>query len=247
MKRLEGKTAVITGGGRGIGAASAKKFLEEGANVVIVDVNQEDIDHVVTEAGEQKEHILGVKADITNKTDIDHVLDQTVQTFSKVDIVINNAGITADAQLLKMEEEDWDKVINVNLKGVFLVTQKVAALMKEQGSGVILNASSVVGVYGNFGQTNYAASKFGINGMTKTWAKELGRYKIRVNSVAPGFILSPMTEKMPEKALSMMKEKAVLGTLGTPEDIANAYAFLASDEASFITGTVLNVDGGAVI
>ncbi len=146
-----------------------------------------------------------------------------------------------------MEEEDWDKVINVNLKGVFLVTQKVAALMKEQGSGVILNASSVVGIYGNFGQTNYAASKFGINGMTKTWAKELGRYKIRVNSVAPGFILSPMTEKMPEKALSMMKEKAVLGTLGTPEDIANAYAFLASDEASFITGTVLNVDGGAVI
>lgn len=247
MKRLEGKTAVITGGGRGIGAASAKKFLAEGANVVIVDVNQEDLDHVVTEAGEQQEHIIDVKADITNKADIDHVLKKTVQTFSKVDIVINNAGITADAQLLKMEEEDWDKVINVNLKGVFLVTQKVAALMKEQGSGVILNASSVVGIYGNFGQTNYAASKFGINGMTKTWAKELGRYKIRVNSVAPGFILSPMTEKMPEKALSMMKEKAVLGTLGTPEDIANAYAFLASDEASFITGTVLNVDGGAVI
>lgn len=247
MKRLEGKTAVITGGGRGIGAASAKKFLAEGANVVIVDVNQEDLDHVVTEAGEQQERILGIKADITNKADIDHVLEKAVQTFSKVDIVINNAGITADAQLLKMEEEDWDKVINVNLKGVFLVTQKVAALMKEQGSGVILNASSVVGIYGNFGQTNYAASKFGINGMTKTWAKELGRYKIRVNSVAPGFILSPMTEKMPEKALSMMKEKAVLGTLGTPEDIANAYAFLASDEASFITGTVLNVDGGAVI
>lgn len=247
MKRLEGKTAVITGGGRGIGAASAKKFLAEGANVVIVDVNQEDLDHVVTEAGEQQERILGIKADITNKADIDHVLEKAVQTFSKVDIVINNAGITADAQLLKMEEEDWDKVINVNLKGVFLLTQKVAALMKEQGSGVILNASSVVGIYGNFGQTNYAASKFGINGMTKTWAKELGRYKIRVNSVAPGFILSPMTEKMPEKALSMMKEKAVLGTLGTPEDIANAYAFLASDEASFITGTVLNVDGGAVI
>ncbi|WP_252312410.1 3-oxoacyl-ACP reductase FabG [Sinobaca sp. H24] len=247
MKRLEGKTAVITGGGRGIGAATAGKFLEEGANVVVVDVNQEDLDHVVNEAAEHKSRILGVKADITNKADIDHVLEKSVQTFSKVDILINNAGITADAQLLKMEEEDWDKVINVNLKGVFLVTQKAAALMKEQQSGVILNASSVVGVYGNFGQTNYAASKFGINGMTKTWAKELGRYKIRVNSVAPGFILSPMTEKMPEKALTMMKEKAVLGTLGRPEDIANAYAFLASDEASFITGAVLNVDGGAVI
>lgn len=247
MKRLEGKTAVITGGGRGIGAATAEKFLEEGANVVVVDVNQEDLDHVINEASEHKSRILGVKADITNKEDIDHVLEKSVQAFSKIDILINNAGITADAQLLKMEEEDWDKVINVNLKGVFLVTQKAAALMKEQQSGVILNASSVVGIYGNFGQTNYAASKFGINGMTKTWAKELGRYKIRVNSVAPGFILSPMTEKMPEKALTMMKEKAVLGTLGRPEDIANAYAFLASDEASFITGAVLNVDGGAVI
>ncbi|RKD69481.1 3-oxoacyl-[acyl-carrier-protein] reductase [Sinobaca qinghaiensis] len=247
MKRLEGKTAVITGGGRGIGAATAGKFLEEGANVVVVDVNQDDLDHVVNEAGEQQERILGIKADITSKQDIDHVLAESVRTFTRVDILINNAGITADSQLLKMEEEDWDKVINVNLKGVFLMTQKAAALMKEQQSGVILNASSVVGVYGNFGQTNYAASKFGINGMTKTWAKELGRYKIRVNSVAPGFILSPMTEKMPEKALTMMKEKAVLGTLGRPEDIANAYAFLASDEASFITGAVLNVDGGAVI
>src|SRR5699024_8234871 len=172
-----------------------------------------------------------------------------------LDILVNNAGVTADAQLLKMEEEQWEKVIDVNLKGAFLMTQAAARHMKEKQTGVILNASSVVGLYGNFGQTNYAASKFGINGMTKTWAKELGRYNIRVNSVAPGFIMTEMTKKMPEKIIKMMtekiikmmREKSVLKALGEPEDIANAYVFLASEEARFITGTVLSVDGGVVI
>jgi 3-oxoacyl-[acyl-carrier protein] reductase len=147
-----------------------------------------------------------------------------------------------------MKEEDFDKVINVNLKGVYNCAQAAAKVMAEQPEGgVILSASSVVGLYGNFGQTNYAATKWGVIGMTKTWAKELGRKKIRVNAVAPGFILTPMTDKMPEKVLDMMKDKAPLQRLGTPEDIANAYAFLASDEASFITGTVLSVDGGVVL
>ena len=167
--------------------------------------------------------------------------------FGRIDILVNNAGITADAQLLKMEEDAWDRVIDVNLKGVFFMTKAVASVMKEQKSGVILNASSVVGLYGNFGQTNYAASKFGINGMTKTWAKELGKYHIRVNSVAPGFILTEMTKKMPEKVLKGMEEKVLLKELGTPEDVANAYSFLASDEARYITGTILSVDGGVVI
>jgi len=161
--------------------------------------------------------------------------------------LINNAGITADNQMLKMPEEDFDKVIAVNLKGVYNCTQIVAPVMVQNGSGVILNASSLVGIYGNFGQTNYAATKWGVIGMTKTWAKELGKKGIRVVAVAPGFIGTPMVQKMPEKVIEMMKGKSPLNRLGTPEDIANAYAFLASDDASFITGTVLSVDGAVVI
>jgi 3-oxoacyl-[acyl-carrier protein] reductase len=175
------------------------------------------------------------------------MVDKAVRVFGRLDILVNNAGITSDNQLYKMTEEQWDNVIAVNLKGVFNCAQAAAGVMMEQGSGVILNASSVVGIYGNFGQTNYAATKWGVIGMTKTWAKELGRKGIRVNAVAPGFILTPMTEKMPEKVLDMMKDKAPIKRLGTPEDIANAYAFLASDEASFITGAVLSVDGGIVL
>jgi 3-oxoacyl-[acyl-carrier protein] reductase len=152
-----------------------------------------------------------------------------------------------DAQLLKMTEDQWDNVIDVNLKGVFNVAQAAATLMKEQGNGVILNASSVVGTYGNFGQTNYAAAKWGVNGMTKTWAKELGKHGIRVNAVAPGFIRTEMTEALPEKVQAMMMKKSPLNSMGTVEDIANGYAFLASDEAKFITGTILSIDGGLVI
>ncbi|SDH50807.1 3-oxoacyl-[acyl-carrier-protein] reductase [Alteribacillus bidgolensis] len=245
--KLENKTVVITGGARGIGAATAEKFLTEGANVVLVDLKQEEVDQTADSFSAYEGKVLGVEADVTKKDSAQKGIEFAVKHFGTVDVLVNNAGITADAQLLKMEEDQWDNVINVNLKGVFLMTQAVAAQMKEQNSGVILNASSVVGLYGNFGQTNYAATKFGMNGMTKTWAKELGRYNIRVNSVAPGFILTPMTEKMPEKVLNTMKEKSVLNDLGRPEDIANAYAFLASDEARFITGTVLSVDGGVVI
>ncbi|PPA69072.1 SDR family NAD(P)-dependent oxidoreductase [Jeotgalibacillus proteolyticus] len=245
--KLTNKTAVITGGCKGIGYATAKTFLEEGAKVVIIDLKKEEIIKSIESLKQFGEHIEGFAADVTSKSSIMAAMDFTLNTFGSIDILINNAGIVADAQLLKMEEEQWDRVINVNLKGVFITTQAAALQMKKQKSGVILNASSVVGLYGNFGQSNYVAAKSGINGMTKTWARELGRYNIRVNAVAPGFVLTDMVKQMPEKVTSMMKEKSLLNEIGKPEDIANAYAFLASDEAAFITGTVLSVDGGLTL
>jgi 3-oxoacyl-[acyl-carrier protein] reductase len=185
--------------------------------------------------------------DVTDPAGVEHMIEATLEQFGKLDCLVNNAGITDDARLLTMNEEQWDRVIAVNLKGVYLCTQAGARAMVQQGSGgVILNASSVVGLYGNFGQTNYVASKWGVIGMTKTWCKELGKQGIRVNAVAPGFILTPMTDKMPPKVLEMMVERTPLQRLGSPQDVANAYAFLASDEASFISGAVLSVDGGIV-
>ncbi|SHE64966.1 3-oxoacyl-[acyl-carrier-protein] reductase [Caloramator proteoclasticus] len=245
--RLQGKVAIITGAARGIGKATAEKFLKEGASVVICDINQEQVDTAVNELKAISENVIGVKVDVTNRAEVDEMVRLTVEKFGKVDCLVNNAGITADNTLLKMTEAEWDRVIDINLKGVFNCGQAVAKVMVDQGGGVILNATSVVGLYGNYGQTNYAATKWGVIGMTKTWAKELGKKGIRVNAVAPGFILTPMTEKMPEKVLEMMKDKAPLKRLGMPEDIANAYAFLASDESSFITGAVLSVDGGIVL
>jgi 3-oxoacyl-[acyl-carrier protein] reductase len=245
--RLAEKVAIITGAGRGIGEATAIKFAKEGAKVVVADVNNEDINQTVQTITEAGGKAIGMVVDVTNVGQVEKMVADTVEHFGSVDIVVNNAGITADAQLIKMEEAQWDRVIDVNLKGVFNVAQAAAKHMKEQKSGVILNASSVVGLYGNFGQTNYAATKWGVIGMTKTWAKELGRFGIRVNAVAPGFIMTPMVEKMPEKVIEMMKGKSPLGMLGQPEDIANAYTFLASDEARYVTGTVLSVDGGVVL
>ncbi|MFG6150208.1 SDR family NAD(P)-dependent oxidoreductase [Halobacillus sp. B23F22_1] len=244
--KLSNKTAIITGGCKGIGYAAAKKFLKEGAQVVIVDLNEADVEGAVSSLRKQGGQIEGIAADVSDKSSVDEAIQFTIDHFSSIDIVINNAGIVQDAQLLKMEEEQWDKVIDVNLKGVFLITQAAASRMKEQQSGVILNASSVVGLYGNFGQTNYVASKAGVNGMTKTWARELGRYNIRVNSIAPGFVLTDMVKEMPDHIINMMKEKSLLNEIGKPEDIANAYAFLASEEARFVTGAVLSVDGGLV-
>lgn len=245
--RLKEKVAIVTGAGRGIGEATAKKYASEGAVVIVADVMEEEINRTVNEIKEAGGEAIGMVVDVTNLQQVEKMVSDAVEKFGKVDIVVNNAGITADAQLIKMEESQWDRVIDVNLKGVYLVGQAAAKQMKEQKSGVILNASSVVGLYGNFGQTNYAATKWGVIGMTKTWAKELGRFGIRVNAVAPGFIMTPMVQKMPEKVIEMMKDKSPLKDLGQPEDIANAYTFLASDEARFITGTVLSVDGGVVL
>ncbi|SDY92058.1 3-oxoacyl-[acyl-carrier-protein] reductase [Proteiniborus ethanoligenes] len=246
MKLLD-KVAIITGAGRGIGEATAKKFVQEGAKVVIADISQADVDRTVEEIKAMGGEAIGAIVDVTSLESVNKMVKETVEKYGKLDIIVNNAGITADNTLVKMSEAEFDRVINVNLKGVYNCGQEAAKVMAEQGGGVILNASSVVGVYGNFGQTNYAATKWGVIGMTKTWAKELGKKGVRVNAVAPGFILTPMTEKMPEKVLDMMKDKAPLKRLGTPEDIANAYTFLASDEASFITGAVLEVTGGVVL
>lgn len=245
--RLEGKVAIITGAGRGIGAVTAKRFAEEGASVVVASLFDHEVEETVNEIKAMGHEVLGVTVDVTKAEDVDKMMKKTLNTYGKVDIIVNNAGITADNTLVKMTEEEFDRVINVNLKGVYNCGQVAAKIMVEQGNGVILNATSVVGLYGNYGQTNYAATKWGVIGMTKTWAKELGKKGVRVNAVAPGFILTPMTEKMPEKVLDMMKNKAPIKRLGLPDDIANAYLYLASDEASFVTGSVLEITGGLVL
>lgn len=245
--RLKEKVAIITGASGGIGEVTAKKFITEGAKVVIVNLKKEDVDRTVLDLQRIGGEAIGFAADVTKREQVEQFINDTVTHFGRIDVVVNNAGITQDAQLIKMTEDQWDRVIDVNLKGVFNVAQSAAKVMIEQKNGVILNASSVVGLYGNFGQTNYAATKFGVNGMTKTWARELGKYGIRVNSIAPGFIATSMTQKMPEKVLEMMKNKSPLKRMGSPEDIANGYAYLASDDASFITGAVISIDGGAVI
>ncbi|HHV45342.1 MAG TPA: 3-oxoacyl-[acyl-carrier-protein] reductase [Tissierellia bacterium] len=245
--RLIDKVAIITGGGSGIGRATALRFAEEGAKVIVWDINLDEAEKTVEEIKSAGGTGKAYKVDVTDRKQIENTVNSILEEFHKIDILINNAGITMDATLMKMTEEQWDRVIDINLKGTFNCGQIIAKHMAQRESGVILNAASVVGLYGNFGQTNYAASKWGVIGMTKTWAKELGKKNIRVNAVAPGFISTPMVEKMPENVLNMMKEKALLRRLGTPEEVANAYLFLASDEASFITGAVLSVDGGVVL
>jgi len=245
--RLKDKVAIVTGSTKGIGYETVKTFAREGAKVVICGTRENAINEVVEEIKAAGGEALGFKVDVSNRAQVDEMVAEVKKIWGRIDILVNNAGITADAMLKKMTEEQFDRVININLKGVFNCAQAVLETMTGQGSGVILNATSVVGLYGNIGQTNYAAAKWGVIGMTKTWAKELGRKGIRVNAVAPGFITTPMTEAVPEKVLDMMKEKTPLQRLGKPEDVANAYLFLASDEASFITGAVLSVDGGLVI
>jgi len=251
--RLKDRVALITGGAAGIGQATALRFAEEGARVVICDVTEE--------AGRQTAAMLGpdaafYKVDVTDRRAVQEWVDDVAARYGRIDILVNNAGILRDAQLVKykdgqvvgqMSEEDFDRVVAVNLKGVFNCTQAVVPYMIRQGGGVILNASSVVGLDGNFGQTNYVATKAGVIGMTKVWAREQGRYGIRVNAVAPGFILTDMVRQMPEKILEGMRGRIPLGRLGDPRDVANAYLFLASDEAAYITGAVLRVDGGIVI
>jgi 3-oxoacyl-[acyl-carrier protein] reductase len=250
---MKNKTVLVTGGAAGIGKATAIRFAEAGARVVICDLN--------AEAGEATAKSLGpearfYKVDVTDRRAVQAWVDEVVAKFGRIDVLVNNAGITRDAQLAKvqdgqlvkqMAEADFDLVIGINLKGVFNCTQAVVPSMTKQGGGVILNASSVVALYGNFGQTNYVATKAGVIGMTKVWARELGKSHIRVNAVAPGFTATEMVSKMPEKVLDGMRARTPLGRLGEPRDIANAYFFLASEEASFITGAVLCVDGGIVI
>jgi 3-oxoacyl-[acyl-carrier protein] reductase len=251
--RLKDRITLITGGAAGIGKVTAQRFIEEGAKVAICDVD--------AGAGAGSVRELGPKAefhqvDVTDRQAVQTWVDSAVEKHGRVDVLVNNAGILRDNQLVKirdgelvgqMSEAEFDLVIGVNLKGVFNCTQSVAPHMIRQGSGVILNASSVVGMDGNFGQTNYVATKAGVIGMTKVWARELGRYGVRVNAVAPGFTATEILVSMPEKILEGMRARTPLGRLGQPREIANAYLFLASDEASYITGAVLRVDGGIVV
>ena len=242
MGLLESKIAIITGGGRGIGKATAQLFINEGATVVIAEFDEVSGQSTANELGA---HFI--KTDISNEESVNALFNFVSSEFGQLDILVNNAGILADSTLKKLDPDSFDAVINVNLRGVYLCGRAAADIMIEQGSGVILNASSVVAHHGNFGQTNYVASKAGVNGITKVWARELGKDGIRVNAVAPGFIQTNMTAGMPEKVVNMMGEKVPLKRWGQPEDVANAYTFLASDEASYITGAVLNVDGGVVV
>lgn len=247
MRRLENKIAVITGGAQGIGKATVKKFAEEGAVIIIWDVNKEKASLTINELKSISDKIEFQKVDVTNLDSVSAAASEIVENHKKIEILINNAGITRDASFLKMTAEQWKQVLDVNLTGVFNCTKAVAPFMVENKFGKIVNTSSVVGLYGNFGQTNYVATKSGIIGMTKVWARELGRKGINVNAVAPGFIATEMITTIPEKVIETLKEKTPLGKLGDPEDIANAYLFLVSDEAKYITGTVLSVDGGLVI
>lgn len=250
--RLAGKVAIITGSARGIGAATASTFAREGARVVICDVNETQgwqTAAAINEAyGRGATVATFLPVDVVSLTSVQQLVAGTLACFGRLDILVNNAGVTRDAQLKKMTAEEFDFVSDINLKGVFNCGKAVAEQLLQQGQGgVILNAASVVALDGNFGQSNYAATKAGVIGMTKVWARELGPKGIRVNAVAPGFIETAMTAKMPEKIYATMVEKTPLRRAGQPQDVANAYLWLASDEASFVNGVVLRIDGGLVI
>lgn len=245
--RLKDKVSIITGGARGIGKATVERFCQEGAIVIIWDLLVDEGENLVNELKNKGFKCEFQKVDVTNYELVEENARIVFVKYKSIDILINNAGITKDSTLLKMTVEQWQSVINVNLTGVFNCTKAVAPFMIEKSKGKIINTSSVVALYGNFGQSNYVATKSGIIGLTKVWARELGRKGINVNAIAPGFIETEMVKTVPEKILELMKEKTPLGRLGKPEDIANAYLFLASEESDFINGAVLNVDGGITI
>ena len=254
--RMLDKVALVTGGAAGIGRATALRFAEEGGKVAICDLNEAAGMAVVAELGALGAEAMFHKVNVADRGEVREWVAAVAARFGRIDVLVNNAGIVRDSQLVKVKEgelvgemadADFDLVVAVNLKGVYNCTQAVAPQMIKQGGGVILNASSVVGLDGNFGQTNYVATKAGVVGMTQVWARELGRYGIRVNAVAPGFIGTDIIKDIPEKIVAGLKAHTPLGRMGEPRDIANAYLFLASDEAAFISGATLRVDGGLVV
>ncbi|MEY8878747.1 MAG: 3-oxoacyl-ACP reductase FabG [Leptothrix sp. (in: b-proteobacteria)] len=245
--RLKDKVSIITGAAQGIGLATALKFAREGATVIVCDLRFDPVNAAVAQCRELGATAEGYAVNVTNRAQFDAIVAEVRKKYGRIDVLVNNAGITRDARLTKMTIEQFDEVIDVNLRAVFQCAQAVGNVMLEQGAGVILNASSVVGIYGNFGQTNYAASKFGVIGFTKTWSRELGPKGIRVNAVAPGFIDTPILATMPEKVIQGMCNDVPLKRLGKPEEIANVYAFLASDEASYVNGAVIEVGGGLTV
>ncbi len=247
MGRLDGKVALITGGARGIGRTTAQLFAREGAKVALCDVDEAAGQEVVRKVEQAGGEALFVRADVSRMPDVEAVVEKVKERWGQIDVLLNNAGILRDATLLKMTEEDFNAVIDVNLKGVFHCTKAVAPLMVEQGSGSIINVSSVVALYGNFGQTNYVAAKAGIIGMTKVWARELGRKGVRVNAVCPGFVETEMIRSVPPEILEKVKERIPLGRFATPEEVARVYLFLASEESSYVNGAVISVDGGITV
>ncbi len=242
MKRLENKIAIITGGASGIGKATAEKFVQEGAKVIIWDLDEKRGNELAIALGAKF-----AKVNTSNYQEIEQAAKAVNDEFGRIDILINNAGITRDSTVKKMTVEQWQQVIDVNLSGVFYCSKIISEYMVANGWGRIINASSVVGLYGNFGQANYVATKSGLIGMTKTFAREFGRKGVTVNAIAPGFISTEMVAAMPEEVLAGMKAKVPIGRLGEPKEIANAYCFLASDEASYINGHTLSVDGGMTV
>ncbi|MDM4767634.1 3-oxoacyl-ACP reductase FabG [Pelomonas sp. SE-A7] len=245
--RLQNKVCIITGAAQGIGLATALKFAQEGASVVVCDLRPEGVEAAVEACQKLGATAQGHTVDVTDRVSVDLMVAAVLEEFGRIDVLVNNAGITKDARLQKMTLAQFDAVIDVNLRGVFHCAQAVADTMVAQGAGVILNASSVVGIYGNFGQTNYAAAKFGVIGFTKTWSRELGPKGVRVNAVAPGFIETPILGTIPQKVIDEMQAHVPLRRLGKPEEIASVYAFLASDEASYVNGAVLEVSGGMTV
>jgi len=247
MGRVSGKVVLITGGASGIGKETAKLLAVEGANIAIFDVNKDALNSAEEEIKNLGVRCKGYIVDVANFENVEKAIQEVVQDFGSLDMLVNNAGITRDDFLSKIEIEDWNRVISVNLTGTFNCAKAVAPIMMEKGHGNIINLSSVVGVYGSIGTTNYSASKAGVIGLTKTWAKEFAKKGIRVNAVAPGFIKTPMTDKVPEKVLKIMISKTPMDRMGESLEVANAILFLASDDSSFITGHILHVNGGLTI
>jgi 3-oxoacyl-[acyl-carrier protein] reductase len=242
--RLKEKIALITGGANGIGLATTERFAKEGAKIILWDISDKG-NEVAERLKKQRTEAFFKKVSVSSQDEVQKAVAEAKDHFGRIDILINNAGITRDRTLLKMSKQEWDDVMAVNLTGVFNCTQAVAPIMKEQNYGRIVSASSNVAIRGNFGQTNYVATKSAIIGMTKVWAMELGRYNITVNCIAPGFITTAMTDLMPEEVRKQSIPNIPLGKWGVPDDIANGYLYLASDEASFVSGICLTIDGGA--
>ncbi len=244
---LKNKVALITGGARGIGKEIAFLFASQGANIALCDVNQEQLDHAAKEIRDSGRECLAIKADVTDSKSVQEVVDKILDKFKKLDILINNAGITRDNLILRMSEEDWDKVIAVNLKGCFNCTRIVSKVMLKQRSGKIVNLASIIGIMGNAGQANYAASKAGIIGLTKSVAKELAPRGVRVNAIAPGFIRTEMTVKLPDDIQKKILSDIPLGRFGEAKDVAELALFLSSENSSYITGQVIQIDGGILM